>query len=103
MDARTGFALVAAFAAVACGTGAEARIVCNNGYQKIGGTQMATPYCQDALLAQVAREHGMKATAAHIRENPNYKREVCRFVGSDIRVSEHCLQEMPGIHTGGGH
>ncbi len=45
----------------------------------------------------------MRASADRIRYNPNYKREVCRFVGNDIRVSEHCLNERPSIRSGGGH
>ncbi|MEQ1718722.1 MAG: hypothetical protein ABL907_22510 [Hyphomicrobium sp.] len=81
---------------------AEARIACRNGYQMVAGSPIATPYCQDELLAAVARDHGMKAQAARIRDNPNYKREVCRFVGNDIRISEHCLDERPGNNRGGG-
>ena len=83
---------------------AEARsIKCANGYQLVAGNYLATPYCQDELLAKVAREHGMRASADRIRYNPNYKREVCRIVGNDIRVSEHCLNERPSIRSGGGH
>ena len=54
-------------------------------------TIIATPYCQDELLAQVARQYGMRASAADIRNNPNFKRQVCRFVGRDIRVQETCI------------
>ncbi|HMN38034.1 MAG TPA: hypothetical protein PKD49_10070 [Hyphomicrobium sp.] len=74
---------------------AQARIICHNGFQKVGGNLISTPYCQDELLAEVAREYGMRASAARIRNNPNYKREVCRLVGADIRVSEHCMNESP--------
>jgi hypothetical protein len=35
---------------------AEAGIVCSNGSQKVQGTWLATPYCQDELVAQVARQ-----------------------------------------------
>lgn len=76
---------------------AHAKIVCRDGYQTVGGSQIATPYCQDELLARVARDHGMKASSARIRDNPNYKREVCRFVGHDIRVSQHCQNETPSF------
>lgn len=82
-------------------TPAQARIVCRNGYQNVSGNMIATPYCQDELLAQVARQHGMKAAAGRIRENPNYKREVCRLVGNDIRVSQHCQNETPSIRGRG--
>lgn len=80
---------------------AHARIVCRDGFQKVAGNMIATPYCQDDLLAKVARQHGMRASAARIRNNPNYKREVCRLVGNDIRVSEHCLREIPSIRGRG--
>lgn len=80
---------------------AQAKIVCKNGFQLVAGNLIATPYCQDALLAKVAREYGRKASDARVRNNPNYKREVCRFVGHDIRVSEHCLQENPGVRSPG--
>jgi hypothetical protein len=68
-----------------------AAIACKNGYQLVQGSYLATPYCQDALLAIVARQYGMSASAAAIRENPNYKRQVCRLVGRDIRVQETCI------------
>jgi hypothetical protein len=75
----------------------EARgIACRDGYQNVGGNEISTPYCQDELLAQVARSYGMKAPADKIRYNPNFKREVCRFVGHDIRVQQNCINDAPG-------
>ena len=47
---------------------------------------MATPYCQDKLLFEVANARGFKTSFAAIRENPNHKKELCRFLFSDIRV-----------------
>jgi hypothetical protein len=38
----------------------------------------------------VAREHGLKATAERVRNSPSFKNEICRFVGSDIRIREDC-------------
>ena len=93
---RTALAALPLAALAVVAAPAQARIVCKDGFQAVGGNLIATPYCQDALLAQVAREYGMSASPARVRNNPNYKREVCRFVGHDIRVSEHCLQENPG-------
>jgi hypothetical protein len=87
-----------AFAAIALGfamTGPAAAIDCKNGYQLVQGSYLATPYCQDALLAAVARDYGMGATAAEIRANPNYKRRICRFIGQDIRVQENCQTINP--------
>ena len=72
-------------------------IVCRDGSQLVAGSYISTPYCKDELLAQVARGYGMKAPADKIRYNPNFKREVCRFVGHDIRVQDNCLNESPSI------
>ena len=38
---------------------AEAKIVCVKGYQIVNGSPIATPYCQDTLVAQVAAEHDL--------------------------------------------
>lgn len=69
---------------------AEARIVCRDGAQLVAGSYISTPYCEDELLAVVAREYGLRHSADAIRSNPNLKRHVCRFVGHDIRVSQNC-------------
>jgi len=71
-------------------TGADAAIVCRDGFQLVQGNLLATPYCQDALVAAVARERGFKVSAHEIRWNPNLKRHVCQFIGRDIRVSVAC-------------
>jgi len=75
-------------------------IECKDGYQRVRGDQLATPYCQDAYLAEVASTYGMKASAAKIRNNPNFKREICRFIGHDIRVQSNCQQELPSGRSG---
>lgn len=86
-----------ALATLACVMGtlaplpAEAAIKCVKGFQIVNGSPIATPYCQDELVAKVAREHGMKVSAAAIRNNPNYKRNVCQFVGRDIRIYQACI------------
>ena len=36
-------------------TSAEARIVCKDGSQLVAGSWLATPYCQDELVAKVAQ------------------------------------------------
>lgn len=84
--------LIAAFYATT--TPAAAAIRCDRGFQITKSGEISTPYCQDNYLAQVAREYGMQASAARVRNNPNYKREVCRFVGRDIRVQQNCLDEF---------
>jgi len=84
-------ALVAAAVPLLGAAPAEARIKCVNGFQVVNGSQISTPYCQDNLVAQVAREHGMKVSEAEVRNNPNYKRHVCQFVGRDIRIYQACI------------
>ncbi|MGE0024978.1 MAG: hypothetical protein AB7S70_15250 [Hyphomicrobium sp.] len=70
---------------------AEARIKCVDGYQIVSGSPIATPYCQDELVAIVAREYGMKVSAAAIRNNPNLKRNVCQHIGRDNRIYIACI------------
>jgi hypothetical protein len=81
---------------VAGGPSAEGAIKCRNGYQIVNGSEIATPYCQDNLVAQVARQYGFKASEAEVRNNPNYKRELCRFVGRDNRLTTACVNENTG-------
>ena len=101
MPRKYSFTAVMIAAAFGLWTGpAQAGIDCKAGYQRVQGSYLATPYCQDALLAVVAREYGMKASAAAIRENPNYKRNVCRLVGRDIRVHETCILVEPSRGRG---
>lgn len=77
---------------------AEAKIKCRDGYQIVNGGPIVTPYCQDNLVAQVARQHGLKVSDAAVRNNPNTKREVCRFVGRDIRIYQACID----VNSAGG-
>lgn len=83
--------IAAAFSVTILTAAPAAAIECKDGYQRVQGNDIATPYCQDELLAKVARSYGMRAPAAEIRNNPNFKREVCRIVGRDIRVQLTCL------------
>jgi len=75
-------------------------IDCIRGFQRVEGNLIATPYCQDEYLAQVAREYGIRASGSKIRDNPNYKKEVCRTVFTDIRVATTCLDA--GVPERGG-
>ena len=79
-----------ATAAVLLSVSAAQAIECEEGYQRVGGQLIATPYCQDENLARVARSFGMNASADRIRNNPSYKQEVCRLAGRDIRVETAC-------------
>lgn len=96
-----------AFAAAVLGMAATfaspaAAIKCVNGFQRVQGNLIATPYCQDQYLAKVARQYGFRASAARIRNDPNYKKELCRFVFNDIRVQTTCLNAGVPENFGGG-
>jgi len=86
--------------AVLAGSGAtpaQAGIRCDGPYQVMrDGGRLATPYCEDNYIAEVAREYGFKASAAKVRDNPNYRLELCRFIGQDIRVKSLCQRVLPG-------
>jgi hypothetical protein len=82
-------AIVALGAGVALTVPAVA-IDCNGPYQIIQGQEMPTPYCEDNYLGAVARSNGVRVSDEEIRQNPNKKGEVCRFVGYDNRVREIC-------------
>ncbi len=70
----------------------EARIKCNGPFQIVRGAgEIATPYCEDEYLAEVARSYGMRVSGRAIRQNPSRKEEVCRTIGHDSRVYDICL------------
>ncbi len=84
------------FAAVSiAGTTAALAIECDENFQIVNGQPISTPYCRDGYLAAVAREHGFRTSAAEMRNNPKRKEEVCRFIGSDIRVQTACSDVLP--------
>lgn len=65
-------------------------IDCEDEFQRIRGRLVSTPWCQDNYLATVAREYGMRVSVERIRNNPNYKKDICRFIFNDIRVRSIC-------------
>jgi hypothetical protein len=70
-------------------------IECQEDYQIVQGQPISTPYCRDGYLAKVAREYGYRTSAETIRNNPSRKEEICRFIGSDIRVQTACSEVLP--------
>jgi hypothetical protein len=78
------------------GVSAEAKIMCRDGFQIVNGQEISTPYCNDGLVGSVAREHGMKISDETVRNNPAAKNEVCRWVGSDIRIRHYCADADQG-------
>ena len=100
--AKAGRLTAATLVVLAFATPAIAAIKCNDGNQLIQGNWMATPYCQDKLLAEIANARGFKTTFAAIRNNPNHKKELCRFLYTDIRVQMTCLDAGVPEYFGGG-
>ena len=74
-------------------TPAAAHIACDGEFQVVEGHEISTPYCSDTVLAKVAREIGEKVTGREVRNNPNIKDEVCRFMGDDPRVRDDCNED----------
>ena len=71
---------------------AAAAIDCRDGFQRVQGNLIATPFCQDALVGAVARQYGYRVSDREIRENVNLKRHLCRLIGRDIRIQPACLE-----------
>lgn len=84
------------FAAVTA-TPASAVIQCQGGSQwnSAAGGWISSPYCEDNLVAAVARANGMRWSNAAVRQNPSIKAEACRFAGSDIRITDICAGHLP--------
>ncbi|MBS0238159.1 MAG: hypothetical protein JSR89_07035 [Proteobacteria bacterium] len=83
-------------AVLAAATGSARAIDCDEDYQIVQGRPVSTPYCRDNYLAAVARTYGYKVSDSTIRNNPSRKAEICRFIGSDIRVYTACEEVLPG-------
>lgn len=74
---------------------ADARIVCRGAYQIVDGQPIATPYCEDSYVAEVAREYGIVVSAHEVRQSPSVKARICRLIGHDNRVQSACVQYRP--------
>lgn len=83
---------------------AQSAIKCKGPYQVIKGHgQLATPYCGDNYLAQIARAHyGWKVSSRAVRNNPNLKERICLHIGHDIRVADICAGLRQEDFDGGG-
>lgn len=93
---------IAATAAVLPHAPAAAAIRCDGPVQIIsGGNSQPTPYCEDAYLAQVARQHGVSVSATAIRASYNKKSRICELIGNDTRVSSICTGHRPVDRRGG--
>jgi len=74
---------------------ALADIQCQGAYQynSAAGGYIASPYCEDKLIAYVGRKPFYGPYG--VRQNPSVKAEACRFGGSDIRIRDLCAGHLP--------
>lgn len=66
------------------------KLKCKGPYQVIQGNLLATPPCENAYIAKVARTYGYKVSAKQVRNNVHKKMEICQHIGHDSRISELC-------------
>ena len=79
--------------------GAEAAIQCDGNFQNVRGQPVATLYCREWNLANVARTFGWRVSVDEIRYSESRKAQVCRAIGFDIRVQDICAP----FSSGGGN
>jgi hypothetical protein len=85
---------VLAFAvSLACASSASyAGARCDGDFELVRGSWVSTRYCRAAQIASVAREVGIRVSPETIMRSPAKADEICRFIGSDIRVQPACDQ-----------
>ena len=64
---------------------ASAKIICEDSYQIVNGTPIATPYCGDRWLAKISG-----VSFRLIRSDHSVRQRVCQSYGSDPRVASIC-------------
>ena len=74
---------------------AQTAIRCSGGYQHNAGGDVATPFCEQQYLAEVARGYGARVSGAQLSNSMSLELETCRLVGNDIRVSHICERYLP--------
>lgn len=92
--------IIACFAVVlplVAGSAAEARVACSGDYQIVNGSPVATPFCEDHHLAQVARQHGSRTSAAAIRQSLEAKQSACDVTSGDTRTMDTCESAGDGF------
>lgn len=94
-------AIAATLAAVTFAAGlatpAAARIVCRGDFQVVNGNHISTPYCRDKHLASIARKNGFRISEREIMNNPNSKRDLCRYLRHNIEAQAACEDVNVGI------
>jgi hypothetical protein len=97
---KIAFGAFCSFAFAALTVAPAHAIKCSGNFQvQANGNHIATPYCQDNYLAQVAREYNITTYPDRIRSSLTEKNSVCSVLRFDIRVQDNCV---PGGATGSG-
>lgn len=65
---------------------------CDGDFELVRGAWVSTRYCRAAQIAEVAREVGYRVSPEALLRNPSKVEEICRWIGSDIRVQPACEQ-----------
>jgi hypothetical protein len=69
---------------------AAARIQCQDNFQVTKYGPIATPYCEEELIAIVAQSRGLLVSASEIHNDPLKKIHVCQVLGNDTRLKGSC-------------
>lgn len=67
-------------------------IKCDRNFQLVSGNWISTSYCEEDYFAKVAQSYGFNVTATSIRNKPFQKRNICRALINDTRVTGMCKQ-----------
>lgn len=76
---------------------AGAAIECKDGmqYNSAANGWIASSYCGDEYVAEIARRRGMNVSGSDLRNNPSLKAEACQFASSDTRINHLCIGHRP--------
>jgi hypothetical protein len=72
-----------------------ARISCDGDFQITQYGRIATPYCEEDLIAKVANNYGWRVSAAEVHDNPLTKVYLCQTIGYDWRLQGACAGYSP--------
>jgi len=95
---KTAWKLVCAGLLVAgLSASADAAIECKDGlqYNSAANGWIASSYCGDEYVAEIARRRGMNVSGSDLRNNPSLKAEACQFASSDTRINHLCIGHRP--------
>lgn len=78
-----------------------AGIKCQGNYQISKYGPIATPYCEEQQIANVARSYGWKVTDKQVRNDALKKVYICQILGHDVRLKGSCAGYGPDAYSGG--